>query len=121
MDALQTTWFLLVGILIAGYAVLDGFDLGAGMLHLFVARDDRERRSVLSAVGPYWDGNEVWLLTAGGAIFAAFPRVYGTVFSGFYIALMFLLAALIVRAAAVEFRSKEESPRWRSAWDIAFA
>lgn len=121
MDALQTIWFLLVGILIAGYAVLDGFDLGVGMLHLFIARDDRDRRTLLDSVGPVWDGNEVWLLTGGGAIFAAFPRVYATVFSGFYIPLMLLLAALIVRAVAVEFRSKEESPRWRSMWDVAFA
>ncbi len=121
MDALQTIWFLLVGILIAGYAVLDGFDLGVGMLHLFIARNDRERRTLLSSIGPLWDGNEVWLLTGGGAIFAAFPRVYATVFSGFYIPLMLLLAALIARAAAVEFRSKEESPLWRSAWDVTFA
>jgi cytochrome d ubiquinol oxidase subunit II len=121
MDALQTIWFLLVGILIAGYAVLDGFDLGVGMLHLFIAKDDRERRILLNSIGPLWDGNEVWLLTGGGAIFAAFPRVYATVFSGFYLPLMLLLAALIVRATAVEFRSKEESPRWRSAWDVGFA
>lgn len=121
MDTLQTIWFLLVGILIAGYAVLDGFDLGVGMLHLFIARNDRERRTLLGSIGPLWDGNEVWLLTGGGAIFAAFPRVYATVFSGFYLALMLLLAALIARATAVEFRSKEESPLWRSAWDVTFA
>jgi cytochrome d ubiquinol oxidase subunit II len=118
---LASIWFLLVGVLLVGYAVLDGFDLGAGILHLWVARTDGERRVVLNAIGPVWDGNEVWLLTAGGALFAAFPPVYATVFSGFYLALILLLVALIFRAVALEFRSKEESPRWRSAWDVAFS
>jgi cytochrome bd ubiquinol oxidase subunit II len=118
---LQTTWFLLVGVLLVGYAILDGFDLGVGMLHLFVARTDHERRIVINSVGPVWDGNEVWLLTAGGAIFAAFPGVYATVFSGFYLALMLVLAALIFRAVSLEFRSKEPSPIWRASWDWAFA
>ncbi len=118
---LPTIWFLLIGVLIAGYAVLDGFDLGAGILHLWVARGDDQRRSVIAAIGPVWDGNEVWLLTAGGALFAAFPVVYATVFSGFYLALMLLLVALIFRAVAIEFRDQETSPRWRSAWDVAFA
>jgi cytochrome d ubiquinol oxidase subunit II len=121
MADLQTAWFLLVGVLLVGYAVLDGFDLGAGMLHLFVARTDRERRIVLNSVGPVWDGNEVWLLTGGGAIFAAFPNVYATVFSGLYLALMLLLTALIFRAVSIEFRGKEEESRWRGAWDTAFA
>jgi len=121
MPDLQTAWFLLVGVLLAGYAILDGFDLGVGALHLFLAKDDRERRILLNAVGPVWDGNEVWLLTAGGALFAAFPPVYATVFSGLYLALMLLLAALILRAVALEFRSKEESPSWRRFWDGAFA
>jgi cytochrome d ubiquinol oxidase subunit II len=121
MPGLETTWFLLVGVLLVGYAILDGFDLGVGTLHLFVARTDRERRVLLNSIGPVWDGNEVWLLTAGGALFAAFPRVYATVFSGFYLALMLLLAALIFRAVSLEFRSKEDWPRWRSAWDVAFA
>jgi cytochrome bd ubiquinol oxidase subunit II len=121
MPDLETTWFLLIGVLLAGYAILDGFDLGVGMLHLFVARTDRERRVLLNAVGPVWDGNEVWLLTGGGALFAAFPPVYATVFSGFYLALMLLLAALILRAVSLEFRSKEASPAWRQAWDGAFA
>ncbi len=119
--SLETAWFLLVGLLLAGYAVLDGLDLGAGMLHLFVARDDRERRQVINAVGPVWDGNEVWLLTGGGAIFAAFPRVYATVFSGLYLALMLVLAALVLRAVCLEFRSKLPAPGWRRAWDGAFA
>jgi cytochrome bd ubiquinol oxidase subunit II len=121
MPDLQTAWFLLVGVLLAGYAILDGFDLGVGALHLVVAKDDRERRVLLNAVGPVWDGNEVWLLTGGGALFAAFPPVYATVFSGMYLALMLLLAALILRAVALEFRSKEPSRVWRSAWDRAFA
>lgn len=118
---LQTIWFLLVGVLLVGYAILDGFDLGVGILHLFLAKDDRERRILLNSIGPVWDGNEVWLLTGGGAIFAAFPKVYATVFSGFYLALMLLLLALVLRAVSLEFRSKVESPTWRAAWDAAFA
>jgi cytochrome d ubiquinol oxidase subunit II len=118
---LPSAWFLIVGVLLVGYAVLDGFDLGVGMLHLFVARTDVERRTVLNAIGPVWDGNEVWLLTAGGALFAAFPPVYATVFSGFYLALILLLVALIFRAVSLEFRSKEAGARWRRAWDMAFA
>lgn len=118
---LQTIWFLLVGVLLAGYAILDGFDLGVGMLHLFIARTNRERRILLNSIGPVWDGNEVWLLTGGGAIFAAFPMVYATVFSGFYLALMLLLTALVLRAVSLEFRGKLDSPSWRAAWDAAFA
>ena len=92
---LNTTWFILVGVLFAGYAMLDGFDLGIGALHLFT-REDQERRVMLNAIGPVWDGNEVWLVTGGGALFAAFPNVYATVFSGFYLALYLLLASLIL-------------------------
>ncbi len=121
MPDLGSVWFLLIGVLLVGYAILDGFDLGAGILHLGVARTDDERRAVLNAIGPVWDGNEVWLLTAGGALFAAFPAVYATVFSGFYLALMLLLVALIFRAVALEFRNKEPGRRWRQAWDVAFA
>jgi cytochrome bd ubiquinol oxidase subunit II len=121
MPDLPTIWFLLIGVLIGGYAVLDGFDLGAGILHLWVARGDDERRTVIAAIGPVWDGNEVWLLTAGGALFAAFPVVYATVFSGFYLAIMLLLVALIFRAVAIEFRDQEASTHWRTAWDVAFA
>lgn len=120
MFALQATWFVLIAVLLAGYAVLDGFDLGAGLWYL-LARDDRDRRAILSAVAPVWDGNEVWLVTAGGAIFAAFPHVYATAFSGFYLALLGALLALILRGAAVEFRGKAASPAWRRAWDVAFA
>jgi len=120
MLPLETAWFLLVGVLLAGYAILDGFDLGVGMLHTCVAKDDTERRTVINAIAPVWDGNEVWLLLGGGAIFAAFPKVYATVFSGFYVALMLLLAALIVRAVCLEFRSKLPDSRWRTTWDWAF-
>jgi cytochrome bd ubiquinol oxidase subunit II len=116
---LNTTWFLLVGVLIIGYAILDGFDLGVGVLHLFAKSND-ERRIHLNAIGPVWDGNEVWLLTAGGALFAAFPIVYARVFSAFYLALMLLLTALIFRAVSMEFRGKVDSPKWRRVWDWAF-
>ena len=118
---LNTVWFVLVGVLFTGYVILDGFDLGVGVLHLFVARRDEERRIFLNAIGPVWDGNEVWLVTGGGALFAAFPPVYATVFSGFYLAFMALLCALIFRAVAIEFRSKHPSPRWRACWDLSFA
>ncbi|MGD2135167.1 MAG: cytochrome d ubiquinol oxidase subunit II [Gemmatimonadales bacterium] len=119
MSTLQTVWFILFTVLIAGYAVLDGFDLGVGVLHGFAKNDD-ERRRHLNAVGPVWDGNEVWLLTAGGALFAAFPIVYATVFSGFYLALMLVVAALVFRATSFEFRGKVDTPRWRSFWDWSF-
>jgi len=120
MTMLQVIWFVLIFVLLTGYAILDGFDLGAGFWHL-LARKDQDRRAVLNAIGPVWDGNEVWLLTAGGALFAAFPHVYATVFSGFYLALMLALFALIFRAVSIEFRSQHPSARWRSAWDVAFA
>ncbi|MBM3324282.1 MAG: cytochrome d ubiquinol oxidase subunit II [Calditrichaeota bacterium] len=120
MSALQVSWFFLIGLLLTVYAILDGFDLGAGIWHLF-ARKDEHRRSILNAIGPVWDGNEVWLLTGGGALFAAFPHVYATVFSGFYLALMLVLFALIFRAVSIEFRSKRPSARWRSTWDTAFS
>ena len=116
---LNTIWFALVGVLLTGYAILDGFDLGVGVLHLF-ARTDEQRRININAIGPVWDGNEVWLLTGGGALFAAFPIVYATVFSGFYLALMLLLLALILRAVSLEFRGKIDSPGWRALWDWAF-
>ena len=117
---LCTIWFILVGVLLTGYAVLDGFDLGIGALHLFTSKD-QERRVMINAIGPVWDGNEVWLVTGGGALFAAFPNVYATVFSGFYLALMPLLASLIFRAVAIEFRSKQPMHWWRQMWDIGFA
>jgi len=120
MTALQVIWFFLVGVLFVGYAVLDGFDLGVGIWHLGAKGDD-ERRAILNAVGPVWDGNEVWLLTAGGALFGAFPAVYASVFSGFYLALMLVLLGLMARAISFEFRSQVESPSWRSSWDVVFS
>jgi cytochrome bd ubiquinol oxidase subunit II len=116
---LNLFWFVLLGVLLTGYAILDGFDLGVGILHLFVKKDE-ERRLFMNSIGPLWDGNEVWLVTFGGAMFAAFPEVYATVFSGFYTAFMALLFALIFRAVSMEFRSKREHPAWRSFWDISF-
>lgn len=117
---LPTVWFVLVGVLFSGYALLDGFDLGVGALHLFTKKDE-QRRILLNAIGPVWDGNEVWLVTGGGALFAAFPNVYATVFSGFYLAFILLLVALIFRAVAIEFRSKQPMRRWRQMWDVGFA
>ena len=117
---LNTIWYILVGVLFTGYAMLDGFDLGVGILHLFV-RKDEHRRMLLNSIGPVWDGNEVWLVTGGGALFAAFPGAYATVFSGFYLAFMLLLCSLIFRAVAIEFRSKEEWTWWRGLWDVAFS
>ena len=116
---LNTIWFWLIGVLIIGYAILDGFDFGVGILSLF-GRNEQERSIHFNAIGPVWDGNEVWLLTGGGALFAAFPAVYATVFSGFYLALIVLLAALIFRAVSFEFRNKVDSPAWRRVWDWAF-
>jgi cytochrome d ubiquinol oxidase subunit II len=118
--ALNIIWYILIFALFAGYAVLDGFDLGVGALHLLAGRTDSERRLVLNSIGPVWDGNEVWLVVAGGALFAAFPYVYATVFSGFYLALMLLLLALVFRAVAIEFRSKRPTWLWRQTWDVAF-
>jgi cytochrome d ubiquinol oxidase subunit II len=120
-DLLALIWFGLLGVLLIGYAILDGFDLGVGMLHLFIARDDTERRLTLNSIGPLWDGNEVWLVTFGGAMFAAFPPVYASVFSGFYSAFMVLLFALIFRAVSIEFRSKMTSRGWRMVWDVGFS
>jgi cytochrome d ubiquinol oxidase subunit II len=113
-------WFLLVGLLLTGYAILDGFDFGVGALHL-LTKTDQDRRLSLNAIGPVWDGNEVWLVTAGGALFAAFPDVYATAFSGFYLPFMLLLFALIFRAVAIEFRSKQPMLWWRRVWDISFS
>jgi cytochrome d ubiquinol oxidase subunit II len=113
---LQEFWFLLIAVFWTGYFVLEGFDFGVGMLLPFLPRDERERETMLETIGPVWDGNEVWLVVAGGATFAAFPAWYATMFSGFYIALLLVLVFLIVRVVSFEWRSKRESPRWRSAW-----
>ncbi|HNQ24923.1 MAG TPA: cytochrome d ubiquinol oxidase subunit II [Phycisphaerae bacterium] len=116
---LNLFWFVTLGVLLAGYAILDGFDLGVGILHL-AARGDGERRLFMNSIGPLWDGNEVWLVTFGGALFAAFPHAYATAFSGFYLAFMVLLFALIMRAVSMEFRSKHDSAAWRRFFDVAF-
>jgi cytochrome d ubiquinol oxidase subunit II len=116
---LTAIWFVLLAILLAGYTILDGFDLGVGILHP-LARTDHDRRIFLNAIGPIWDGNEVWLITFGGALLAAFPEAYATLFSGFYPYFMSLLFALIFRATSIEFRSKSQSPLWRGAWDMGF-
>ncbi len=117
---LGTIWFVLWGVLWAVYFVLDGFDLGLGTLLPFMARDEGEKRIFYNAMGPFWDGNEVWLITAGGVTFAAFPTTYAVMFSGLYSALMLLLFALIVRGVCFEFRGKVESPGWKKLWDTCF-
>jgi cytochrome d ubiquinol oxidase subunit II len=114
---LNTLWFLLIGVLIVGFFFLEGFDYGVGILLPFLAKDDQERRLMINAIGPFWDANEVWVITAGGAMFAAFPNWYATFFSGFYLPLVLMLLALIVRGVAFEFRSKDKNPRWRGLWD----
>ncbi len=114
---LSIVWFALVWVLIIGFFVLEGFDYGVGILLPFLGKDDRDRRVIINTIGPFWDGNEVWLITAGGAIFAAFPNWYATMFSGFYLALVLILLALIVRGVAFEFRSKDQHPTWRKWWD----
>lgn len=116
---LHIVWFVLLAVLLMGYAILDGFDLGVGILHLFV-RDDTERRLVLNSIGPLWDGNEVWLVTFGGALFAAFPDAYATILSGFYLPVIVVLLSIIGRAISIEFRSKGTSRLWRSYWDFSF-
>lgn len=118
---METLWFCLVAFMIAGYVILDGFDLGAGVIHLLAARTDRERRQVLASIGPVWDGNEVWLLAAGGTLFFAFPHVYASAFSGFYLPLMIVLWLLIFRGLGIEFRSHVNSPVWTPVWDAAFS
>lgn len=114
---LNELWFVLITVLFSGFFFLEGFDYGVGMLLPFLGKNDTERRIIINAIGPVWDGNEVWMITAGGALFAAFPHVYATLFSGFYMALFLMLMALIVRGVAFEFRSKDENPAWRNAWD----
>ena len=121
MDTLPTIWFILIGVLWTGYLFLEGFDLGVGMHMKLLARDDRERRVLLNTIGPVWDGNEVWLLTAGGATFAAFPMWYASLFSALYLPLLFVLAGLIFRAVSIEYRGKIDSDRWRARWDWAMA
>ena len=116
----NTWWFLVVGAVFTGYSILDGFDLGAGTLHLFF-RKEESRRIALNAIGPVWDGNEVWLVIGGGALFAGFPEVYATIFSAFYIPFMLFLMVLILRAISIEFRSKEPMKWWRQMWDVLYS
>src|ERR1700677_3728730 len=116
---LATFWFILIAILWSGYFMLEGFDFGVGILLPVLGRDDTERRLMINAIGPVWDGNEVWLLTAGGATFAAFPQWYATMFSGFYLPLLIILVGLIIRGVCFEFRGKVDSVRWRASWDRA--
>jgi cytochrome d ubiquinol oxidase subunit II len=116
---LNTVWFIFITILFCGFFFLEGFDYGVGILLPFVAKSDQERRAVINSIGPVWDGNEVWMITAGAALFASFPEVYATLFSGFYIALVFMVMGLIIRGVAFEFRSKREDPTWRKRWDWA--
>src|SRR6266567_7891874 len=110
-------WFILITVLWTGFFVLEGFDLGVGMLHGIVGRDEAGRRTVINTIGPLWDGNEVWLIVAGAAMFAAFPGWYATMFSALYLALVLLLISLIIRGVAFEFRGKRDAARWRSTWD----
>ena len=116
---LNIVWFILITILFIGFFFLEGFDYGVGILLPFLGKKDKERRAIINTIGPFWDGNEVWMLTAGGALFASFPHVYATLFSGAYIALVLMLLTLIVRGVAFEFRSKRDDPIWRNRWDWA--
>lgn len=118
-EILRVIWWLLIGVLLVGFALTDGFDLGTGMLLPFAGKTDLERRVIINSIGPVWEGNQVWLILGGGAIFAAWPQLYAVSFSGFYLAMFAILFALILRPVAFKFRSKRESPRWRSLWDIA--
>lgn len=118
---LNTIWFILITILFTGFFFLEGFDYGVGILVPVIGKTDDEKRVILNTIGPHWDGNEVWMITAGGALFAAFPHVYATMFSGFYLALFCILVALIVRAVGIDYRSKRASATWRKIWDIAIA
>jgi len=119
LATLQVIWFGLIAVLFTGYFVLEGFDFGVGMLLPILGRDERERRVMINTIGPVWDGNEVWVLVAGGAMFAAFPEWYATLFSGFYVPLLLILICLVVRAVAFEYRGKRDSARWRRGWLIS--
>ena len=118
-DVLRVIWWVLLGVLLIGFAVMDGFDLGTGMLLPFLGKTDHERRVIINAVGPTWEGNQVWLILGGGAIFAAWPQLYAVSFSGFYLAMFVILVALILRPVAFKYRSKNESKAWRNGWDWA--
>ncbi|HYL72477.1 MAG TPA: cytochrome d ubiquinol oxidase subunit II, partial [Candidatus Dormibacteraeota bacterium] len=117
--ALRFIWWLILGVLLMGFAVMDGFDLGLGACYRFLGRNDEERRALLEAIEPVWEGNQVWFVLAGGAVFAAWPLLYAAAFSGLYLAMFLLLLALILRPVGFVFRNKISSPRWRAAWDWA--
>ncbi|WP_068306912.1 cytochrome d ubiquinol oxidase subunit II, partial [Pararhodobacter sp. CCB-MM2] len=119
LDILRVIWWLLLGVLLTGFALTDGFDMGVGALLPFVAKSDTQRRVVINTVGPVWEGNQVWFILGGGAIFAAWPPLYAVSFSGFYLAMFLILAALILRPVGFKYRSKRESALWRSSWDWA--
>ena len=116
-EVLKFIWWVLVGVLLIGFAVTDGMDMGVGALLPFLGKTDEERRVIINTIGPHWDGNQVWLITAGGAIFAAWPIVYATAFSGFYFAMLLALFGLFFRPVGFDYRSKIADPRWRNAWD----
>ena len=118
---MEILWFCIVAFMLAMYVVLDGFDLGAGIIYLFAAKNDKERRTILNAIGPVWDGNEVWLLAAGGVLYFAFPQLYASSFSGFYLPLMIVLWLLMLRALGIEFRHRIHHPMWKNFWDVVFA
>jgi cytochrome d ubiquinol oxidase subunit II len=118
---LNFVWYVLFVTIISGYLILDGFDLGVGILHMVLAKNDTERRIMINSIGPIWDGNEVWLVVGGGVLFAAFPLVYASLFSGFYVAMMLILLVLILRTVAIEFRSKRMGHSWRTLWDVTFS
>ncbi|HTR80269.1 MAG TPA: cytochrome d ubiquinol oxidase subunit II, partial [Bacteroidota bacterium] len=121
LSSMETLWFIIVAFMLAMYVVLDGFDLGAGILHLFIAKTEEERRIILNAIGPVWDGNEVWILAAGGTLYFAFPLLYASSFSGFYLPLMIVLWLLMLRGLGIEFRHHVHHPVWKSFWDTVFA
>src|ERR1700688_94483 len=118
---MEPVWFVLVAVMIIAYVVLDGFDLGAGVLHLLIARTEEERRTVIRTIGPVWDGNEVWLIAGGGTLYFAFPLLYASSFSGFYLPLNIVLWLLVLRGVGIEFRSHVASPLWTPIWDAGFA
>src|SRR5574339_458830 len=118
---METVWFCIVAFMLTAYVVLDGFDLGAGIIYLVAGRTDTDRRAILRAIGPVWDGNEVWLLAAGGTLYFAFPQLYASSFSGFYLPLMIVLWLLILRGIAIEFRNHLQSSAWGTLWDVVFA
>src|SRR5579862_9163675 len=117
---METFWFMIVAVMLAAYVILDGFDLGAGAIYLYAARTSQERRMILRAIGPVWDGNEVWLLAAGGTLYFAFPQLYASGFSGFYLPLMMVLWLLMLRAIGIEFRAHIENPVWQGFFDVVF-